>query len=168
MREVEMMRKYNYDHKKAHDLLKEEFVKDLLKENKLLTRQLSYIRSGEYYNQLKFERNMLEDVVSKGEVSEIDKAFIDMTHRNTELLEENQELKKQLEEKENIACNWKDSCLENAGKIEKLENQQKEFIEYLTSYIYLLSNKPDLIEEAEIDILEEILSKYKEILGGKE
>ena len=92
-----MMRKYNYDHKKAHDLLKEEFVKDLLKENKLLTGQLSYIRSGEYLNQLKFERNMLEDVVSKGEVSEIDKAFIDMTHRNTELLEENQKLKERVE-----------------------------------------------------------------------
>ena len=97
MKEIEMMRKYNYDHKKAHDLLKEEFVKDLLKENKLLTRQLSYIRSGEYLNQLKFERNMLEDVVSKGEVSEIDKAFIDMTHRNTELLEENQKLKERVE-----------------------------------------------------------------------
>ena len=97
MREVEMMRKYNYDHKKAHDLLKEEFVKDLLKENKLLTRQLSYIRSGEYLNQLKFERNMLEDVVYNGEVSEIDKAFIDMTHRNTELLEENQKLKERID-----------------------------------------------------------------------
>ena len=92
-----MMRKYNYDHKKAHDLLKEGFVKDLLKENKLLTRQLSYIRSGEYLNQLKFERNMLEDVVSKGKVSEIDKAFIDMTHRNTELLEENQKLKERID-----------------------------------------------------------------------
>ena len=97
MREIELIKKYNYDHKKAHDLLKEEFVKDLLKENKLLTRQLSYIRSGEYLNQLKFERNMLEDVVSKGEVSEIDKAFIDMTHRNTELLEENQKLKERVE-----------------------------------------------------------------------
>ena len=81
--------------------------------------------------------------------------------------EEIRQLKKQLEEKENIACNWKDSCLENAGKIEKLENQQKEFIEYLTSYIDLLSNKPDLIEEREIDLLKEILSKYKEIIGGK-
>ena len=104
MREIELMRKYNYDHKKAHDLLKEEFVKDLLKENKLLTRQLSYIRSGEYLNQLKFERNMLEDVVSKGKVSEIDKAFIDMTHRNTELLEENQKLKERIDylERSNI------------------------------------------------------------------
>lgn len=104
MREIELIKKYNYDQKKAHDLLKEEFVKDLLKEvkdlikeNKVLTRQLEYIRSGEYLNQLKFERNMLEDVVSNGEVSEIDKAFIDMTHRNTELLEENQKLKERID-----------------------------------------------------------------------
>ena len=102
--EIELIKKYNYDQKKAHDLLKEEFVKDLLeevkdliKENKVLTRQLEYIRSGEYLNQLKFERNMLEDVVSNGEVSEIDKAFIDMTHRNTELLEENKKLKERID-----------------------------------------------------------------------
>ena len=82
-----------------------------------------------------------------------------------DLVQKNQELKKQLEEKENIACDWKDSCLENAGKIEILENQQKEFIEYITSYIELLSNKPDLIEESEIDLLKEILSKFKEIIG---
>ena len=104
MREIELIKKYGYDQKKAHDLLKEEYVKDLLKEvkdlvkeNKVLARQLEYIRSGEYLNQLKFERNMLEDVVSKGEVSEIDKAFIDMTHRNTELLEENQKLKERID-----------------------------------------------------------------------
>ena len=36
MREIELIKKYNYDHKKAHDLLKEEFVKDLLKENNLV------------------------------------------------------------------------------------------------------------------------------------
>ena len=48
------------------------------------------------------------------------------------------------------------------------DTQQKEFIEYLTSYIYLLSNKPDLIEENQKDILEEILSKYREIIGGKD
>ena len=97
MREIELIKKYNYDHKKAHNLLKEEFVKDLVRENKVLARQLEYIRSGEYLNQLKFERNMLEDVVSNGEVSEIDKAFIDMTHRNTELLEENQKLKERID-----------------------------------------------------------------------
>ena len=54
-----------------------------------------------------------------------------------EIRKENKELKKQLEEKENIACNWKNSCLENAGKIEILENQQKEFIKYLVHKIKL-------------------------------
>ena len=46
-----------------------------------------------------------------------------------------------------------------------MKNQQKEFIEWLTSYIELLNNKPDLIEESEIDLLKEILSKYKETIG---
>ena len=49
--------------------------------------------------------------------------------------------------------------------MKKLNNQQKEFIEYLTSYIKLLSNKPDLIEENQKDILEEILSTYRSIIG---
>lgn len=105
MREIELIKKYNYDQKKAHDLLKEEFVKDLLeevkdliKENKVLTRQLEYIRSGEYLNQLKFERNMLEDIVDNGEVSKEDKEFIDCTHRNTELLEQQQEFIDYLED----------------------------------------------------------------------
>ena len=55
----------------------------------------------------------------------------------------------------------------NKYKIE-LENQQKEFIEWLTSYIELLNNKPDLIEESEIDLLKEILSKYRSIIGDKD
>lgn len=63
----------------------------LIKENQELKKQLEYLRSGEYLNQLKFERNMLEDVVNKGEVSKEDKEFIDMTHRNTELLEQQKE-----------------------------------------------------------------------------
>ena len=62
-------------------------------ENQQLKEQLEYLRSGEYLNQLKFERNMLENIVQNMEVSKEDKEFIDMTHRNTELLEENQALK---------------------------------------------------------------------------
>ena len=82
-----------------------------------------------------------------------------------------EELKKQLEEKENIACDWKDSCLENAGKIEKLENQQKEFIEYMNKTIEEL--ECDDVDDEEIkgyliqriDTFKEILSKYREIIG---
>ena len=90
-----------------------------------------------------------------------------------------EELKKQLEEKENIACNWKDSCLENAGKIEILETQQKEFIEYLEKNINHYKEIIKLDRENNTDqdckrfeirwtTYEEILSKYKEITGGKE
>lgn len=154
----------------------EQLIEQLQQENQKLKKQLEYLRSGEYYNQLRFERDMLQNVVDKKEISKEDKEFIDMTQRNTELLEENQKLKKLLEEKnkhqifidtqdmeERYAEGLYQDYLEEENK--KYKNQQKEFIEYLTSYIDLLSNKPDLIEEAEIDILEEILSKYKSIIG---
>lgn len=60
----------------------------ILQENRQLKEQLKYLRSGEYLNQLKFERDMLQNVVDNGEVSKEDKEFIDMTHRNAELLQE--------------------------------------------------------------------------------
>lgn len=107
---------------------------DLEGENQELKNQLEYLRSGEYLNQLKFERNMLQDVVDDLEVASEDKAFIDFTHRNTELLEENQRLK----------------------------NQQKEFIEWLER------ESKEVIRDAGYHqrICLEILSKYKEIIGG--
>lgn len=71
---------------------------ELLKENQELKKQLEYLRSGEYYNQLRFERDMLQNVVDNGEVSKEDKAFIDMTHRNTELLEVIEEVREYIKE----------------------------------------------------------------------
>ena len=52
--------------------------------------------------------------------------------------------------------NWKDSCLENAGKIEKLENQQKEFIKFLE----------DNYKETQDIWYIKLLQKYKSIIGG--
>ena len=104
-------------------------------------------------------------------------AFMELFNEMENWKEEAKELKKQLEEKENIACNWKDSCLENAGKIEILENQLKEFISYLEDKICIAGkvlDKPEEDEEvrgyvlARKFMLEEILSKYQEIIGGKE
>ena len=87
--------------------------------------------------------------------------------------EETKELNKRLEEKENIACNWKDSCLENAGKIEELENQQKEFIKYLEEeiskwhYNYDSNTYEYELEEPPVEeLLVSALSKYQEIIGG--
>lgn len=93
-------------------------------------------------------------------------AYVNLAHRYSEL-------KKQIEEKENIACDWKDSCLENAGKIEILETQQKEFAKYLEDEIKELQK----IKETELDydilkdvmpqllVFEDVLQKHKSIIG---
>ena len=89
--------------------------------------------------------------------------------------EEIRRLKKQLQERPkeyvfigNAQNKTRDFINQITKDNKEFKNQQKEFIEYLTSYIDLLSNKPDLIEENQKDILEEILSKYKSIIGGKD
>ena len=91
------------------------------------------------------------------------------------LLVEYKELKKQLEKKQNIACDWKDGCLENASKIEILETQQKEFIKYLEKEIKRIN--PNDLDISELNlrldgikftqylIYKEILQKYEEIIG---
>ena len=66
-------------------------------ENQELKKQLEYLRSGEYLNQLKFERDMLQYIVDNGEVSKEDKTYIDCTHRNTELLGQQKEFIQWLE-----------------------------------------------------------------------
>ena len=94
------------------------------------------------------------------------------SHQVSKLLEEVGEFIETVmnEDKENIACNWKDSCLENAGKIEELENQQKEFIKYMNSCIKELEkgshNKlQNTINLGIIDVTKTILQKYKSIIG---
>lgn len=169
---------------------KSQVERDLLyMENEELKKQLEYLRSNEYLNQLRFERDVLQYIVDKGEVSKEDRNFIDCTHRNTELLEENQKLKKQLEEKKNkyikkvnkilaedIEPDPEDFYLaEIEGKsndYDKLLNQQKEFIKYLKDKINELIKEygnyvyDDYSEEkGKYDTCIEILQKYKEIIG---
>ena len=57
-----------------------------------------------------------------------------------------------------------ESLNERYNKIENYENYQEYFIKYLNSYIKLLSDDPDLVEEGQKDILEEVLLKYKDII----
>lgn len=96
---------FNKLYEKTKDCGRTQFVNLLMqaeRENQELNRQLEYLYSGEYLNQLKFERNMLQDVVNKMQLSKEDKKFIDMTHRNTQLLEENQKYKKVIDKLKNI------------------------------------------------------------------
>lgn len=102
-------------------------ITEVLEENEELKKKLNYLRSGEYYNQLRFERDMLKDVVNNFEISKItkeNKAFINLTHNITEVLERNIILK----------------------------NQQEEFINWLEKHCF---NEESF----------EILEKYKEIIG---
>ena len=82
-----------------------------------------------------------------------------------DLYQENQELKKQLEEYKRLGFkHLNDKC-------NKLENQQKEFIEYMNKTIEELECEDFDNEEMKgyliqrIDTFKEILSKYKEITG---
>ena len=100
--------------------------------------------------------------------------------------EENQELKKQLEENKD-KINWYEN-FEINKTIDKLRikhnNQQKKFIDYLENGIYSIEPKgtginynceydseEDYInameEQSKLDTFKEILSKYQEIIGGK-
>lgn len=98
---------------KENEMLKEE--------NKVIKKQLNYLRSGEYYNQLKFERNMLQDIVDNGVVSQEDREYIDCTRRNTELLEENNQLKSKLQQLKE--------------ELEKNEKMKQEAIELLKDFL---------------------------------
>ena len=96
-------------------------------EAKELKKQLEYLRSGEYYNQLRFERDMLQYVADNGKVSKEDKEFIDMTHRNTELLEVIEEVRelipKQLLSNVNITKYTDEMCLRDILQIlDKVKN----------------------------------------------
>ena len=119
-----------------HYLIPKDELVCLLKEIKELQSQLSYLRSGEYLNQLRFERDMLqqenqelkkqleecqlqnfnlrEDIIIKKmsfPSKEIkDKSFLELYDMPSyeDLKKENQQLKKQLQQKENIINKTKD------------------------------------------------------------
>ena len=106
----------------------------LAEENKTLKQQLDYLRSGEYYNQLRFENEMLQNVVDTNGIPSEVYDYIECTHRNTELLEENQKLKNNWAKlkkwlKLHINTTTKDktrilfkSILANVKEIEKSDN----------------------------------------------
>ena len=106
-----------------------------------LEKQLEYLRSGEYLNQLRFERDMLQDLVDKKEISKEDKEFIDMTRRNTELLEQQKEFIKWLEDEKNRLARELSNLYEDSLGHTRLVNE-------------------DIFDE-----VNDILQKYKSIIG---
>lgn len=143
---------------KSHDLARKIEIVKLQEENeelKSILRGTTHCFDEEEHNKLKEEITNLSKEIDMWNV------------KYNDMFDENRMLKKQVEEKENIACNWKDSCLENAGKIEISENQQKEFIKYLENEIKRLKEN-DIYEPLQRMALathQHNLSKYKSIIG---
>ena len=81
-----------------------------------------------------------------------------------ELLKENQSLKKQLEETDRKLFLTKNELDMREKSIDNKLNQQKAFIKWLEDYLNLFDYN-DIEEQAGYDMLEEILQKYKEIIG---
>ena len=109
------------------------------------------------------ERINLHNIIKEPISSDLDKA-IKLSVAYEELLEENQELKKQLDELQ-ILYNNMFKCHCNRVQVETLLEQQKEFIEYLKN------------KEKEFDMMGDpinsgaclgILREYKEIIGAKD
>lgn len=97
-----------------------------------------------------------------------------------QLHQENQELKKQLEVGEqqyNDLVEEKEELQEQLSNSHQIKTQQKEFIEWLEAYIEdrdkvrKLHEEYSLSEErlsAQCHVLENVLLKYKEIVGGSD
>ena len=98
--------------------------------------------------------------------SHIEKGTIEMSNEYYNLLEEkmarlinqNHELKKQVENYKKLGFKYL------LDKNNNLETQQKEFIKYLEDYLKLFDYMC-IDEQADYDMIEEILQKYKSIIG---
>ena len=104
----------------------------LAEENKTLKQQLDYLRSGEYYNQLRFENEMLQNVVDTNGVPSEVYDYIDCTHRNTELLKEKQELINYLKEKMNKIENKLILKYQEQYELGKIQGSYKVYKEILS------------------------------------
>ena len=108
------------------------------------------------------------------------KNFCSILDTKSQVLErtakENQDLKKKLDELQAVYSNmFKCHC--NRVQVETLLSQQKEFIEWLERRLFLLRDVASELalgmcstdyQDAKIEVYQEILSKYKEIIGVKD
>lgn len=99
-----------------------------------------------------------KDTLTATDYVELNKNNELLVSYNQALLKENQELKKQLENYKKLGFKYLQD------KNNNLEKQQKEFIKWLEDYLNLFDYR-DIQEQAGYDMLEEILQKYREVIG---
>lgn len=83
------------------------------------------------------------------------------------LEQENKKIKKQLETYEIEGYKQEEELDKMSFDIRKYKTQQKEFIKWLEDYLNLFDYR-DIQEQAGYDMLEEILQKYREIIGASD
>ena len=177
-------------------------IDELQQENKQLKEQLLVAQTNEETFRLEMEditqtlgldedtifddvktyaRSLKENKILRENAEHNDKVVDKVNWENMLLKKENQSLKKQLEgtneELELVRCDLHNRTSERNGyyrNIEILENQQKEFIEYLEE---LIKQNETVVEVSKyglpkncskllIDFYKEILSKFKKIIGS--
>ncbi len=138
---------------------------DMFDENKRLKEALEAKSYCKYANKC----DELDDC-SREEYEDMANANVRLNVENYDLKEENQALKKHLE---NCYCNRtdcsgriKDSKVYDS-LVQKVETQQKGFIKYLEDEIHSCEVVSDLLfnSSKEMKVYKEILQKYKEIIG---
>ena len=136
---------------------------DMFDENRMLKEALEAKSYCKYANKC----DELNDC-SREEYEDMANANVRLSGENYDLKEENQRLKKQLENKYEKVGTLTDELLYEENT--KLINQQKEFINYLEDEIEKATTNPytKLSEYGmnRIHIYKEILQKYKSIIGG--
>ena len=123
------------------------------------------------------ENGMTVAKIENGEINFLGNCYGENARCIDLLIKENQELKKQLEDKIllemklgnelfNKRKEYQDTYKDVRIEIKQYKTQQKEFIKWLEDYLNLFDYR-DIQEQAGYDMLEEILQKYKEIIGEK-
>ena len=94
----------------------------------------------------------------KEEITNLSKDVDMWNTKYNDMFDENRMLNKQLENYKKLGFKYLQD------KNNNLETQQKEFIKWLEDYINLFDKK-DIYEEGSCNMLEEILQKYRSIIG---
>lgn len=145
-------------------------LQELKKENKILRKNAE--NNDKVVDKVNWENQLL-----KKQIKTLDKTNIQLISkldRYDAIVDERDELKKQLTTYQILHRDCKVDNLKNISKIEEMENQQKEFVKCLEDKLRIANEVLDEPEEDEDTrgyvlarkfMLEEILSKYQEIMG---
>ena len=166
-----------------YNALKQQQFNELLKENQELKSKLELYENGVYFSSEADRKDRQIDKLKKkyeNAVADYEKTMFEKEQLNSlvnSCQEEIRQLKKQLEENKD-KINWYENFEVNKT-IDKLRlkhnNQQKEFIKYLEDKIKKIENNHEHmvvdmfgsydLNELDLNILKEILQKYKSIIG---